>query len=106
MTSQATIRGGGKPEAYLDAWHLVSTPVSYHLVGVVFGHVRLLDGALVVTSDLVDVHVLPGQRIRVETVNTLYALSDAMCADLPAEYRLLLDELLGHDWQSVSRTAH
>jgi hypothetical protein len=101
MSAKPPIRGGDKPEAFLEAWRLVSTDISYHLIGYVLGHVRFPDGQLVVTSDLVDVHVFPDRPVHAETLNTVYALGDRLRAELPEEYRELLDEILGEKWQSV-----
>jgi hypothetical protein len=99
----ARAANGGKPNAYLAAWHLVRSDVgSRHLVGVVFGHVRLPEGTLVVTSDLVDVHLVPDRRICVETVNTLYTLGHPAPDDLSEDYRELVDEVLGAKWELIS----
>jgi len=103
MDARAANGGSAKPEAYLAARHLVRTDVgSRHLVGVVFGHIRFPEGALVVTSDLVDVHLVPDRRICVETVNTLYTLGHPAPDDLPEDYRELVDEILGAKWELIS----
>jgi hypothetical protein len=103
MDARAANGGDAKPEAYLAAWHLVRTDVgSRHLVGGVFGHIRFPEGALIVTSDLVDVHLVPDRRICVETVNTLYVLGDPAPGDLLDDYCDLLDEVLGAKWESIS----
>ena len=48
------------------------------------------------------VHALAFRPIRVETLNTLYVLGNRMSIELPADYREVLDEILGEDWQSVT----
>jgi hypothetical protein len=103
MDARAANGGNAKPEAYLAAWHLVRSDVgTRHFVGFVFGHIRLPEGALVVTSDLVDAHLVPGRRICVETVNTLYVLGHPAPGDLSEDYRELLDEVLGARWELIS----
>jgi hypothetical protein len=103
MDARAAIGGNAKPEAYLAAWHLLRTDVgSQHLVGAVFGHIRFPEGALVATSDLLDMHLVPNRRICVETVNTLYTLGHPAPDNLSEDYRELVDEVLGARWESIS----
>lgn len=90
-----------KPLAFLEAWLVIGSPISFHLVGVVFNHARLPDRSLVVTSDLRAVDILPPEEICVETLNTLYVLGDACSGDPPLDYREIADELLGEPWQVV-----
>lgn len=92
-----------KPRAHLDFWLIVRTSNSSHLVGFVFGHVRLPDGHLIVTSDVVRMHLVSGWLHGFETVNTNYSLGRPRHPQLDADYRELLDEILGEDEWQVAR---
>jgi len=80
MTRAGNTCGVEKPGAYLEGWQLIRIDFSSHLVGFVFGHPRIPDAHLIVTSDIVDAHILPSGRVVVETLNTLYVLGQPASA--------------------------
>ena len=91
-----------KPEARMEDWHLIcSNMPSFHLIGVVFGHGRFLDGGIIVTSDLVDIRAHAAGGIRAETLNTIYHLGRPWVGELPDAYRMLARDMLGDDWRLV-----
>ena len=91
-----------KPRAHLEFWRVVRSPSSWHLIGFVFDHVHLPDRQLIVTSDLVKMHRLACGSVELETVNTHYSLGRSGPLDLDADYRELLDEIIGEkEWQAT-----
>lgn len=96
-----TGRRMGKPEAKMEAWQLICTGASWHLLGVVFGHARFMDARIILTSDLIELRADAIRGISVETLNTIYQLGEPWVGELPDEYRELAGELLGEDWRAV-----
>lgn len=89
-----------KPRAHLEFWRVIRSPNSWHLIGFVFDHAHLPDRQLIVTSDLVNMHRLACGSVELETVNTHYSLGRRGQHDLDADYRELLDEIIGaKEWQ-------
>lgn len=83
-----------KPEARIEHWDLILSYNRWYLIGFVFGHRRLPDGRLALTSEAIEAYIAKGATW-VETLNTVYRLGAVAPDDRSAEYQELIDERLG-----------
>jgi hypothetical protein len=87
-----------EPTTHLDQWpSIVVAEGTIHLVGIVYGHQRLRDGARIVTSPVIGIDA---SRSCVETCNTLYQLKSAGQGPLPEEWAERVDDFLLRAWHT------
>lgn len=95
-------RRAEKREARLQDWQLIrSSKPSFHLLGVAFGHGWFVNGAVILTSDLIRVHAIAAGGFRAETLNTIYRLGQPLAGELPDAYCMLACDMLDDDWRPV-----
>ncbi|MGH7000617.1 MAG: hypothetical protein ACREEA_03850 [Stellaceae bacterium] len=93
-----------KPKAHLEEWRIIRVREgTRHLVGRVFGHLRLRDGARIVSSALVAVAV---DCAWAETMNTVYALGTRGEGPLPEEWAGCVDHFLREAWDTERVSDH